>query len=59
MQTKKLIWWSGLSLLIGGVLYAIYGFFYLNHNGPQVMGSPLWLPVHIMITFFMSWIYLG
>ena len=52
MQTKNLNRWSGLSLLIGGLLYAINGFFHLDNNDPQVTFNPLWLPVQIIITIF-------
>jgi len=52
MQTNNLIRWSGLSLLVGGLLYAINGFFHLNNNDPQVTFSPLWLPIQIIITIF-------
>jgi hypothetical protein len=52
MQTNNLIRWSGLALLVGGLLYAINGFFHLNNNDPQVTFSPLWLPIQIIITIF-------
>jgi hypothetical protein len=52
MQTKNLFRWSGLSLLIGGLLYAVNGFFHLDNNDPQVTFNPLWLPVQIIITVF-------
>ena len=59
MQTNNLIRWSGLSFLIGGVLYAINGFFHLNNNDPQVTFSPVWLSIQIIITIFYALDILG
>ena len=52
MQSKNLVRWSGLALLIGGILYTINGFFHLDNNDPQSVFSPLWLPLQLMITAF-------
>jgi len=59
MQSKSLIRWCGLALLVGGVLYAINGLFHLDNNNPQSVFSPLWLPLQLVITTFYALSVLG
>jgi len=59
MQSKSLIRWGGMALLVGGVLYTINSFFYTNNYSPKAPFNPLWLSLQIIITIFYALSTLG
>jgi hypothetical protein len=48
MQSSRLIRWSGLALLIAGMLIAGAAIFHPSDADPRAFLSPAWVPVHAM-----------
>ena len=48
MTTRKLIRWSGLSLMLGGVGYAVRAIMHPPGETAQYTFDPLWVPSHVI-----------
>jgi hypothetical protein len=47
IDTDRLIRWSGLSLVLAGLLFGLFPFVHPNHD-PDGFKSALWVPAHLM-----------